>query len=64
MSDIEDLTKIPPCLGEFVYSSNGDDFNCEYDAQFDCEHCICNSNIGGKLDPRTDELFLGKITNN
>lgn len=49
--------KNPPilCKGNWTYSSNGDDFDCDYEhADFPCENCCVN---GGSMDPRTGRKF-------
>ena len=50
------LTEAPdepqaPCLGYWTHTTNGSDFDCEYEPVFVCEECVVN---GGPHDPRCD----------
>ncbi len=52
------LKEIPRCGGYKIWTSYGEDFDCEYKAECFCEDCICNyHNTGGKIDPRTGKKF-------
>lgn len=43
-----------PCLGYHTYSPDGDEFDCEYQAECICEDCICNfAECHGHIDPIT-----------
>lgn len=43
------ITNQLPCAGYIVHTPNGDEYECGYDTDIVCEHCICN---GGCKDPR------------
>jgi hypothetical protein len=53
---------IPPCKGYYTETSDGDDFDCEYeDMEYSCDQCICVTSqfddYSG-IDPRTNEEFI------
>lgn len=46
-----------PCLGYHTYSPDGNEFDCEYQAE-----CICNfGELHGHIDPRTNHHVSRKI---
>jgi hypothetical protein len=45
---------IPPCLGFSTYEG---DYDCKYGVPWECESCLCNYEIGGRMDPRTPEKY-------
>ncbi len=47
------LAKEPPipCLGRWIRSIEGDDYDCDYPYPPFCEDCIVN---GGSIDPREE----------
>lgn len=48
-----------PCLGRWVHTIDGSDYDCDYEnaGGFGCEDCIVN---GGRMDPRTGKKFASK----
>jgi len=44
------------CKGHLKHHWEGDEFECDYDAQITCEDCIIN---GGAYSPQTNKLFRG-----
>lgn len=51
-----------PCLGYHTYSPDGNEFDCEYQAECICEDCICNfGELHGHIDPRTNHHVSQKI---
>jgi hypothetical protein len=53
---------IPPCKVSFTETSDGGDFDCEYeDMEYSCDQCICVTSqfddYSG-IDPRTNEEFI------
>jgi hypothetical protein len=53
---------IPPCKGHTIETSDGGDFDCEYeDMEYSCDQCICVTSqfddYSG-IDPRTNERFI------
>ena len=51
-----------PCLGFHTYSPDGNEFDCEYQAECICEDCICNfGECHGHIDPRTNHHVSQKI---
>jgi len=42
---------IPVCALE--YDAWNGDYGCGYGCEEDCEYCLCNYNVGGRLNPIT-----------
>jgi hypothetical protein len=59
LSRVRILQEIPNCGGYSFWTDWGYEYDCRYDFAGDicCEDCICNKNLGGKIDPRTGEKF-------
>ena len=51
------FTEIPPCGIYKSWSAWGYEYDCEYKPECTCEECICNHELGGKIDPRTNKKF-------
>jgi len=49
-----------PCAGRRVNTTDGDDFDCDYEhaGSVTCDQCVVN---GGRLDPRTGRKFRRKL---
>ena len=57
MTDKELKNNIPSCHIE--HDEWNGDYDCDYEfsGQISCENCICNYEIGGRLDPRTGKVY-------
>lgn len=49
------------CEGYWSHTPNGDEFDCGYEAEINCEDCICNyQKLGGIMSPETNKPVTNK----